>query len=81
MLIEKATGLSYLVAFCSSHAMYPDDVVNVVDNIFAGKGCRKNIRIMGENEAHFLRVVTDGARGIMFGRKDIEQLLQCVLRL
>ena len=72
MPIEKATGLSHLVAFCSSHAMYPEDVVNVVNNVFAGKGCRKNILVMCKNKAHFLSVVTDGALRIMFGRKDIE---------
>ena len=81
MLIEKAAGLGYLVAFFSSHTMFFNNVVDVVDDVFTGKRCRKHIIIMRKNKSHFLGVVADGARAIMFGRKDVEQLQKCVLCL
>jgi len=73
---EKTAGLGYLVTFFTAHAMLFNDVVNVIDNVAAGNGANRQVVVVCKQKPHLLCVIADSARGIMFGSKHIEELLQ-----
>jgi hypothetical protein len=81
MLKEKAAGLGYLVAFFSAYFIHLNDVIDVINNVFAGKRLREHIIIMGKDKTHLLCVIADSAFGIMLRRKHVEHLLQGILCL
>ena len=79
MLVKKTAGLCYLVALFSANAIHFNDVVDVINDVFAGKGRRQHVIIMGKNKTHLLGVIADGAWTVMLCRKNIEQLPKGIL--
>jgi hypothetical protein len=81
-MFEKETaGLGYLVTFFTAYTVLLNDVVDVIDNVFSADGAYHYIMIVGKNKTHLLRVISDGAWRIMFGRKHIGKLQQSFLCL
>jgi hypothetical protein len=76
MFVKETAGLGHLVAFFSSHAIHFNDVVDVINDVFAGERRRQHVIIMGKNKTHLLCVIADGAWAVMFCRKNIEQLMK-----
>jgi hypothetical protein len=81
MFKKETAGLGYLVTFFTPYAMLLNNVVDVIDNVFAADGAYQYIMIVGKKKTHLLRVITDGAWRIMFCRKHIGKLQQSFLCL
>jgi hypothetical protein len=74
MFKKETAGLGYLVTFFTPYAMLLNNVVDVINNVFAADGAYQYIMIVGKKKTHLLRVITDGAWRIMFSSKHIEEL-------
>ena len=76
----KAAGLRYLVTFFTTHAMFFDDITDVVGDVLLADSGGQQIVIMRKEKAHLLCVITDGTDGILLCQQCIVHLLQARLR-
>ena len=74
MFKKETAGLGYLVTFFTAHAMLFNNVVDVINNVFAADGAYQYIVIVSKQKPHLLRVIANSAGRIMFGGKHIDEL-------